>query len=104
MHENREISWTSWSKDQDRSAKAKKPNGGRARSGEVGLRHSTDEPAEQRGLVFRGGWGGKGVDPGEKSFDLTRSRHSAGVRVSHGLRDVRRVTFAATIQGKRRMR
>ena len=22
MHENREISWTSWSKDQDRSAKA----------------------------------------------------------------------------------
>ena len=81
-----------------------KPNGGRARSGEVGLRHSTDEPAEQRGLVFHGGWGGKGVDQGETSFDLTRSRHSAGVRVSHGLRDVRRVSFAATIQGKSRMR
>src|SRR5262245_15645248 len=82
-----------------------KPNGGRARSGEVGLRHSTDEPAEQRGLVFRGGWGGKGVDQGETSFDLTRSRHSAGACVSHGLRDVRRAFFfAATIQGKSRMR
>ena len=43
-----------------------KPNGGHARSGEVGLRRSTDEPAEQRGVTFGGGWGGKGVDRGER--------------------------------------
>ena len=39
--------------------------GGRARSGGVGLRCSTDEPAEQRGAILYGGWGGKGADQGE---------------------------------------
>src|ERR1039458_6767302 len=42
-----------------------KPNGGRERSGAVGLCRSTDEPAEQRGETFGGGWGGKGADRGE---------------------------------------
>jgi len=52
MHENREISCTSCSKDQDRSAKTVKPNGGRARAREVGLRRSSCEPAEQRGAMI----------------------------------------------------
>src|SRR5215831_8207627 len=42
-----------------------KPNGGRERSGEVGLCRITREPAEQRGATFGGGWGGKGTDSGE---------------------------------------
>src|SRR6185437_10449731 len=42
-----------------------KPNVGHARSGGVGLHHSTDEPAEQRGATFSGGWGGKGAGQGE---------------------------------------
>ena len=42
-----------------------KPNGGRARCGGVGPRHSTDEPAEQRRATFGGGWGGKGAGQGE---------------------------------------
>ncbi len=40
--------------------------GGRERSGEVGPRRSTAEPAEQRGATFGGGWGGKGADRGER--------------------------------------
>ena len=31
------------------------------------LRPDTDEPAEQRGAIFSGGWGGKAVDQGEHS-------------------------------------
>src|ERR1019366_8172834 len=42
-----------------------KPNGGRERSGAVGLCRSTEEPAEQRGETFGGGRGGKGTDRGE---------------------------------------
>ena len=45
-----------------------KPNGGHERSGAVGLRRSTDEPAEQRRATFGGGWGGKGADRGEHRF------------------------------------
>src|ERR1019366_7854268 len=42
-----------------------KPNGGRERSGAVGLRRNTDEPAEQGTATFCGGWGWKGADRGE---------------------------------------
>src|SRR5215471_18233747 len=42
-----------------------KPNGGRERTGEVGLCRSTHEPVEQRRATFCGGWGGKGTDSGE---------------------------------------
>ena len=41
------------------------PQGGHARAGEVGPRCNTDEPAEQRGAILRGDWGGKGADQGE---------------------------------------
>jgi hypothetical protein len=39
--------------------------GRRARAGEVGLRSSTREPAEQREIDSGGRWGGKGADQGE---------------------------------------
>ena len=66
MHENRETSGASRSnQDRDRSVKAQSHNAGHARAGGVGLRRSTDEPAEQRGAIFGGGWGGKGADQGE---------------------------------------
>src|SRR6202140_5754952 len=42
-----------------------KPNGGRERTGEVGLCRSTREPAEQRKATFHGGRGGKVTDSGE---------------------------------------
>jgi hypothetical protein len=42
-----------------------KPYDGHARAGEVGLRRSTGEPAEQGGNSFCGGWGGKGAAEGE---------------------------------------
>src|SRR5215831_10387839 len=42
-----------------------KPNGGRERRGEVGLRRITNEPAEQGRATVHGGWGGKGADQGE---------------------------------------
>jgi hypothetical protein len=42
-----------------------KPHDGHVRAGEVGLRRSTCEPAEQGGDSFCGGWGGKGAAEGE---------------------------------------
>ena len=65
MHENRETSCTSGSQRARPVREGHKPNGGHERSGGVGLRRSTDEPAEQRGAIFGGGWGGKGADQGE---------------------------------------
>src|SRR6266849_6690071 len=64
MHENRESFWTSWLTQQDRSAKAIN------RTADMNVQEqsdcrSTDEPAEQRGATFDGGWGGKGADRGE---------------------------------------
>src|SRR5690348_12882905 len=65
MHENREISCTSWSKDQDRSAKAIN------RTADVHVQEKSDcavVPVNQpnnEGRFFRGGWGGKGADQGE---------------------------------------
>ena len=58
-----------------------KPNGGRVRSGEVGLRRSTCEPAEQRGQPLGGGWGGKGVDQGEHRSVLHVPDTERGTRV-----------------------
>jgi hypothetical protein len=42
-----------------------KPQGGHARSGGVGPRHSIDEPDEQRRAIFGGAWGEKGAGQGE---------------------------------------
>src|SRR5271170_7093862 len=42
-----------------------KPNGGRARAGEVGLRRNTCEPTEQGKATSCGGRGGKGAAGGE---------------------------------------
>ena len=65
MHENREISWTSWSKDQDRSAKAINQTAG------MNVQEKSDcailpmnQPNKEES-IFSGGWGGKGVDQGE---------------------------------------
>ena len=59
MHENREISCTSSSKEQDRSAKAIN------RPADMNVQEKSDcrstcEPVEQRSASFSGGWGGKG--------------------------------------------
>ena len=48
------------------------------------LRPDTDEPAEQRGHVLSGGWGGKGVDQGEhrsitQAPDTERETHVPGM-------------------------
>src|ERR1700687_5393419 len=64
--------------------KGHKPKCGRERSGEVGLRCSTAEPAEQRGATFGGGWGGKGADWGEHRSiaqvpDAERETHVTGI-------------------------
>src|SRR5215831_6568555 len=103
MYENREISWLSWSKDQDRSAKVIN------RTADVYVQEKSDgaivpmnQPNNEDLSSAEVGEGRRG--PRRTSFDLTRFRHSAGVCVSHGLRDVRRLSFAATIQGKSRMR
>src|SRR5215813_1423802 len=61
-----------------------KPNGGRERSGEVGPRRSTSEPAEQGRATFHGGRGGKGADRGEHrsithASDTERNTHAPGV-------------------------
>src|SRR5215471_13431501 len=61
-----------------------KPNGGRERSGEVGLRRSTGEPAEQGRATFQGGRGGKGAGRGEHrsithASDTERNTHVPGV-------------------------
>ena len=46
-----------------------KPHDGHARAGEVGLRRSTDELAEQGKVTFCGGWGGKGAAGGKHRWD-----------------------------------
>src|SRR5580704_11535217 len=65
MHENREISGASRSQqDRDRSAKAQSHNAD-MHDPEKSDRAGTDEPAEQRGVIPGGGWGGKRADQGE---------------------------------------
>ena len=63
MHENREISCTSWSSDQDRSAKAMN------RTADTHVQEKSDcavvpvnQPHNEGQYVFGGGWGGKGTD------------------------------------------
>jgi RNA-directed DNA polymerase len=61
-----------------------KPNGGHERAGEVGLRRSTRELAEQRGANLRGGWGGKGADREEHrsithACETERKTHVPGI-------------------------
>src|SRR5260370_15114849 len=46
--------------------KGRWPHAGHARSGGVGPRCSTDEPAEQEWETTGGGWGGKTGDQGER--------------------------------------
>src|ERR1039458_10363002 len=60
-----------------------KPQCGHVRGGEVTLRHSTSEPAEQRSKCSGGGWGGKGADEGEHRAakhapDTERQAHVPG--------------------------
>ena len=60
------------------------PHDGHARAGEVGLRRTTCEPAEQGRANFRGEWGGKGTDEGEHrsaahASDTERETHVPGV-------------------------
>jgi len=56
------------------------PHDGHARAGEVGLRRSTDEPAEQWKVTSCGGRGGKGAAGGEHRWgthapDPSRNQH-----------------------------
>jgi hypothetical protein len=75
MHENRPDRPPLWGPQRDlhcpcRLSRADregaKPQGEHARSGGVGLRRSTDEPAEQRGASSGGDWGGKAAAQGER--------------------------------------
>ena len=66
MHENRETSGAPRRKGTRPVCEGAKPQGGRARSGEVGLHHTIDEPDEQRGAIFGGAWGEKGAGQGER--------------------------------------
>src|SRR5665811_2177352 len=67
-----------------------KPNGGHERSGAVGLRSSTCEPAEQRGATFGGGWGGK-TQTEENIVPSHMHPTQSGKRMSQGLNGVRQV-------------
>ena len=90
MHENREISCTSCSKEQDRSAKAIN------RTADMHVQEKSDcavvpcEPVIQRSASFRGQVrGGKGHRLRRTSFNHTSSRHRGGKGLSQGLRGVR---------------
>ena len=65
MHENREISNTPSAVLRRPVREGAKPHDGHARAGEVGLRRSICEPAEQGKVTSCGGWGGKGAAGGE---------------------------------------
>jgi hypothetical protein len=67
-----------------------RPHGPRVRHRGVTLRHSTDEPFEQRRNARRRRVGREGCGSRRTLFHLTRTRLSAGLRVSHGWRSVRR--------------
>ena len=58
--------WSASAREGTRPAReGPKPQGGRARSGGVGPRHTIDEPDEQRRAIFSGAWGEKGAGQGE---------------------------------------
>src|SRR5262249_41809091 len=77
MHENREISWTSWSKDQDRSAKATNQTAGmnvqeKSDSAVLPVNQLNNEGNLPRRL------GREGRRPRRTSFNPTLARHRAG--------------------------
>src|SRR5215468_6575114 len=85
MHENREISCTSWSSDQDRSAKAMN------RTADMNVQEKSDcavvpvnQPNNEGQEAFGGGRGGKGTDCGEHrsiphASDTEREAHVPGI-------------------------
>src|ERR1035438_6573698 len=85
MHENRETSETPEAQFGSRSAGERlRPHGPRVRHRGVTLRHSTDEPFEQRRNARRRRVRREGCGSRRTLFHLTRTRLSAGLRVSHG--------------------
>src|SRR5215467_12260280 len=107
MHENREISWTPWSKDEGRSAKAIN------RTADMNVQEKSDcavVPMNQpnnEGLLSAE-VGGEGRRLRRTPFNLTCARHRAGQRISQGLRGVRRAVrfplLPPCIHSKSRMR
>src|SRR6266436_9030087 len=79
-----------------------KPNGGRERTGEVGLCRTTCEPAEQGRETFGGGRGGKGTDRGEHR-SISHVPDTERKRMSQGWHEVRQAS-PPLIHGKSRMR
>src|ERR1035438_4113135 len=93
MHENRPDGPPLWGPRRDlRCARrsnwqvreGRRPSTGHARRGGVGLRCSTDEPAEQKRATAGGGWGGKTGDQGEHraishATDAERGKRVPGV-------------------------
>ena len=66
-----------------------RPHGPRVRHRGVTLRHSTDEPFEQGRNARRRRVGREGCGSRRTLFHSTRTRLSAGLRVSHGWASVR---------------
>jgi RNA-directed DNA polymerase len=89
MHENREISCTSWSKDQDRSAKAKN------RTADVHVQEKSDcavVPVNQPNKEVQA-WAEVGKGRAQIEENIARSHMSptqSGKRMSQGLRGVRK--------------
>ena len=90
MHENREISSTPSASCEGRSVKAIKPHDGHARAGEVGLRRSTCEPAEQ-GSGKLPAEAGEGRAQMKENIDQSHMLPTqSGKRMSQGLDGVRK--------------
>jgi RNA-directed DNA polymerase len=88
MHENREISWTSWSKDQDRSAKATN------RTADTNVQEKSDcavvpmnQPNNEGQLSAEAGEGR--AQTKENIVQSHRRPTQSGERMSQGLRGVR---------------
>jgi len=90
MHENRETSGAPRRKGTRPVCEGAKPQGGRARSGGVGLHHTIDEPDEQRRAIFGGAWGER-VRAKENIVQPNTIPTQSGERVSQGLSGVREV-------------
>ena len=103
MHENREISCTSWSKGQDRSAKAIN------RTADVHVQEKSDCAVVPMNQPNKEGQPSAEVGEGrarakENIVWSYTSPTQSGERVSQGLSGVRQPYLAAAIQGKSRMR
>ena len=95
MHENREISWTSWSTDQDRSAKAIN------RTADVNVQEKSDcaeVPMNQPNKEGKpAAEVGEGRAQTQENIVQSRMRPTqSGKRMSQGLHGVRQAGFAAT--------